>query len=135
MRTIRRLIEAKRIEREENGDAGFSLIELIIVVVILGILAAVAIPIFLNIQGQAKDNSVQTVAANGASQAAAALAQDDDPSAAGFFDNLATTGTDAISLGYSVTDTTKPLDSFCVTAYGGGSKFTSAAPAKSGPGC
>ncbi|MGL4898864.1 MAG: type II secretion system protein, partial [Shewanella sp.] len=41
---------------------GFSLIELVIVIVILGLLAATAIPRFLNVTDDAKDASVDAVA-------------------------------------------------------------------------
>jgi prepilin-type N-terminal cleavage/methylation domain-containing protein len=75
MRTIRRLIEAKKAQREENGEAGFSLIELIIVVVILGILVAIAIPVFNGVQATARKGAAQTAASDGATAVAAAIAQ------------------------------------------------------------
>jgi type IV pilus assembly protein PilA len=55
-----------KLRRPVGDENGFTLIELLVVILIIGILAAIAIPSFLNQKGKANDANAKTLAAKAA---------------------------------------------------------------------
>ena len=81
MTTLSNYLKSKRVQKVLNtkpGEEGFSLIELVVVIAVLAILSAVAIPSFTNVQANARASAVQNGLVNGIKECFVLEAEDRD---------------------------------------------------------
>ena len=133
------------LQRFKNDEGGFTLIELLVVILIVGILAAIALPTFLGQQKKGQDSSAKTDARNLVTHVESCYADTQDYGQC-LNANLGTTGlnlgngqgqvevTAGAGNSYTIVGHSKSGNNFTISKANGGAPTRSCTTASSG-GC
>ena len=122
MTILQNYLKSKRVQKAlstKPGEEGFSLVELVVVIAVLAILSAVAIPAFTNVQANARASAVQNGLVNGIKECF--VKQAEGTAAPVFNDAVSFTDIDAFR-GYTLKQST-------VATFGGNTCFAAWADA------